>query len=153
MFQPFVSGSCFLYGLRSSVAPFPMWSALPPQSTMGRSDSPLPIGWPSFSWYTLPSQRRQWGLPGSWHLSSCVPRSLTPADPRGSHRERSLCVGFRLGNAVAACSCNVTRLNCFGEAQSPLRPTGFSVYASDISFVCPTLHPPTYPQHSIRAAG
>ena len=52
--QPFVSGSCFLCRLRNPVAPFPMWSALPPRSTMERSDSPSPIRCPSVGWYTLP---------------------------------------------------------------------------------------------------
>ena len=62
-----------------------MWSALPPQSTMKRSDSPSSIRCPSFGWYTLPFRGRRWGLPGSWHLSYCVPRSLTPTGPLGSH--------------------------------------------------------------------
>jgi hypothetical protein len=47
-------GTCFLYGLRNSVHPFPMWSALPPQSTMSVSDSLAVFSHPSFCWVGLP---------------------------------------------------------------------------------------------------
>jgi hypothetical protein len=76
----------------------------------------------SFRWCLLPIFGRPWGLPGSWHLSSCVPRSLTPAGPRGSHHERSLCVGFRNTNTVSTCANEVTRLNCLGECGLPCGP-------------------------------
>jgi hypothetical protein len=90
---------------------------------MERSDSPWPIRRPSCGWPTLPSfQRRTRGLPGSWHLSSCVPRSLTPAGPRGSHRERSLRVGFRTANTVSTCANEVTRLNRLEECGLPCGP-------------------------------
>ena len=65
---------------------------------------------------------RSWDLPGSRHLSSCVPRSLTPAGPRGSHHTRSLCVGFRAANTVSTCSHEVTRLNRLRECGLPCGP-------------------------------
>ena len=55
-------------------------------------------------WYTLPVQTGGHGISQvPRHLSSCVPRSTTPAGPPGSHHERSFCVGFRIRNAVATC--------------------------------------------------
>lgn len=134
MFRSSLSGACFLCRLRNPVVPFPMWPALPPQSNMGRSDSPWPIGWPPYCWFTLPRLRRKpWGLPGS---SASLFLRATLSDPGRSSRispMRSLCVGFRYGNAVAICfSGNEAEL--LKGVRSPLRPTGFSVYASRVLF-------------------
>ena len=134
MFRSSLSGVCFLCRLRSPVVPFPMWSALPPQSTMRRSDSPWPIGRPPYRWYTLPRlRRRPWGLPGS---STSLFLRAALSDPGRSPRispMRSLCVGFRCGNAVATCS-SVDEAELLVGVRSPLWPTGFSVYASNVLF-------------------
>ena len=47
---------------------------------------------------------------------------MTPAGPRGSHHERSLCVGFRIANTVSTCSHDVTRLNRLRECGLPCGP-------------------------------
>lgn len=119
VFQPFLSGPCFLYELHSSVVPFPLWSALPPLSTMKRSDSLTPFRLSSFCWTVLPAWSGDIrGLPSSWRFSFSVPCSLTPTGLQGSRlalnanlcsatmRFRSLCIGFRFPNVVATCICS-----------------------------------------------
>jgi len=123
-----LSGSCFLCRLRSPVVSFPMWTARPPRSAMRRSDSSWPIRWPSF--VGAPYLRgRPWGLPGSSASLFLRARLSDPSRPSGISPMRSLCVGFRYRNTVAACS-NANEAELLWGVRSPLRPTGFSVYAS-----------------------
>jgi len=44
--RPCISGQCSLCGLRLPVSPFPVWTALPSQSTTGWSDPRKVIGFP-----------------------------------------------------------------------------------------------------------
>lgn len=122
MFRHFVSSPCFLCELRSPVTPFPMWSALPPQSTMERSDSPLPIRCPSFGLVHPTLNRETAGSPR--FLASLFLRATLsdPGRPSWISPMRSLCIGFRNANTVATRSIGVTRLNRLGECGLPCGP-------------------------------
>lgn len=146
VFQPFLSGPCFLYELHSSVVPFPLWSALPPLSTMKRSDSLTPFRLSSFCWTVLPA----WS--GDIRGSQVPDVSLSPCHalwPRQAFRDLALrsmptyalqrCAfdPFVLASAFLTSSppvYAVTRLNCFRKVRTSLRPTEFLVYASSGSF-------------------
>ena len=122
MFRHFVSSPCFLCELRSPVAPFPMWSALPPRSTMERSDSPQSIRCPSFG-LVHPTLRRETTGPPRFLASLFLRATLSdPGRPSRTSPMRSLCGGFRNANTVAACSHEVTRLNRLGECGLPCGP-------------------------------
>ena len=87
-----------------------------------------------FRWCTLPYLRgRPWGLPGS-SASLFLRATLSdPGRPSVISPMRSLCVGFRYRNTVAACS-NGNEAELLWGLRSPLRPAGFSVYASHALF-------------------
>jgi hypothetical protein len=88
----------------------------------------------SFLWYTLPSLRgRLWGLPGSSTSLFLRATLFDPDRPSRISPLRSFCVGFRNGNTVATCSSGYEAELLWG-VRSPLRPTGFSVYASRALF-------------------
>ena len=88
-------------GLRRSVVPFPMWSALPPQSTMRRSDSLRLVEKP----YLI--QQETQGSPK--FLTLLFLRAML-SDPGRPSRilpfYRSFRVGFRFLNIVATCICS-----------------------------------------------
>jgi len=116
------SGSCFLCELCSPVAPFPLWSALPPRSTMERSDSPRPIGCPSFG-LVHPTRAGETAGPPRFQTPLFLRATLSdPGRPSGISPYRSRCVGFRTANTVATCAIGVTRLNRFGECGLPCGP-------------------------------
>jgi hypothetical protein len=77
-----------------------LWSDLTPQG---------PSGVLLLGWYTLPSTRETAGPPR--FLTSLFLRATLsdPDRPSGISPQRSLCIGFRLANTVAACCHGVTR--------------------------------------------
>lgn len=122
MFRHVVSGPCFLCEFRSPVAPFPMRSAFPPRSTMERSDSPRPVRCPSFG-LVHPTLVRETAGPPRFQAPLFLRATLSgPGRPFRILPLRSLCIGFRITNSVATCSCSVTRLNRFGECGLPCGP-------------------------------
>jgi len=146
-----MSGQGFLYGLRMPVSPFPTWTALPSQSTMGWSDSRRVFGFPTTSrfvsaylllgqwWsttqYTFPQQEPCGSPKFLTSLSTHATLFLDPGRPSENSPFRSLCIGFWHRYTIAICFIlsneAVSRLQ---GVRSPLWPMWFPVYASAISF-------------------
>ncbi len=119
VFQPFLYGPCFLYKLHSPVVPFHMWSALPPQSTMKRSDSFSPLRRSSFSCKVLPACSGDIRVSQVLDVSFSTCHALWPRQAlqdlalhsyvrmrSAMMRYRSPSIGFRFHNFVATCICS-----------------------------------------------
>ena len=86
-------------------------------------------------------------------LSSCMPRpedSGGPAPPRHIGCAR---VAFGSVKTLGVRNSHVEAVPALQGARSPLRPTGYSVYASPILFAASTLTTPPWTQDSIRVGG
>lgn len=127
--QPYLSGIGFLCKLHTSVHPFPMWSALPPRSTMNESESLiLPSAFLFFDCPAYPchlAQERLGYLPSSCFLFPYMPRPTTPADPRESHLiDSSVWTSVTLTTSSSALCLfpdyNLMRLNMLQEVWLPV---------------------------------
>lgn len=122
---------------------------------MGRSDSHASVGRPSCSWLFLPGgpPRGGWEMHGSpKFLTSLFPHA-TRLRPRRSHRALAISAPLLLASVDTNTSPSGAYTYGAGSlwgGASPLRPAGFSVYASVMSlgFLLPS-----YPQDSIRIEG
>ena len=126
------------------------------------SVSGFPLAWLTIRMACRPSGSRR-GLPSSWRFSCHMPGAPTPADPRKSHRARTLdrCLcsllsawfpggatvsrsSSRLDDSSVLASVSLTtspsafklltRLKSLQGGAAPLWPMAFSVYASPLLF-------------------
>ena len=86
-------------------------------------------------------------------LSSCMPRPEDSGGPAQPGQIGCTHVAFGSVKTLGVRNCHVEAVPALQGARSPLRPTGFSVYASPILFAMLVAMTPPWTQDSIRAGG
>ena len=86
-------------------------------------------------------------------LSSCMPRPEDSGGPAPPRHSGGACVAFGSVQTLGVRNCHVEAVPALQGARSPLRPTGYSVYASSILFAGITTPTPPWTQDSIRVGG
>lgn len=133
LIRSYMPGTCFLCRLQITVHRFPLWSALPPLSTISGSDSRKVFGVPPGTTY-LEQSRNLSDLPSSQRLYPYMPRSLwTPTDLQ----DLTFSGPFVLASGTLTPWPSASFLRGCIKLQgvrSPLRPTWFPGYASHGSF-------------------
>jgi hypothetical protein len=143
---------------------FPCDSTPPPACTVFRGDAQVPALFrvrvsPSVpqELYTIHRRFPRAGASGASQvlrrLSSCMPRpedSGGPAPPRQCGWAR---VAFGSVQTLGVRASHIEAVPALQGTRLPLRPTGYSVYASSILFVVCTTPTPPWTQDSIRVGG
>ena len=86
-------------------------------------------------------------------LSSCMPRPVDSGGPAPPRHNGWVRVAFGRVKTLGVRNSHVEAVPALQGARSPLRPTGYAVYASSILFAGITTPTPPWTQDSIRVGG